>query len=288
MSVPSNPTVTVVVTEALKRAGRTTPTATMVADAITHQFQEVKADLRMAAPCHESLKTEAYTTLVRGLREYDWPAEAHKIEYVQVVDGSIDAGWVDTAQAGTTSSITLASTFSLTEDEMIGRRVFLVEGPGEGQRGFVIAWDNGTKIATFAAPVTVAITSATTYLVERQTWCVWGDPSWAASQSILPYSPLGPYRSTMRGRKIVLSSAPPRTCVLVWSYWASLDQLDEVGTVFVRHLREFRSLWLQGVDVKTCQRYDEDRYLTEAKLYDAMLTAYGGTACNVLQGTFTD
>ena len=107
MSVPSNPTVTVVVTEALKRAGRTTPTATMVADAITHQFQEVKADIRMAAPCHESLKTEAYTTLVRGLREYDWPAEAHKIEYVQVVDGSIDAGWVDTAQAGTTSSITL-------------------------------------------------------------------------------------------------------------------------------------------------------------------------------------
>jgi len=85
-----------------------------------------------------------------------------------------------------------------------------------------------------------------------------------------------------------LNYATDRIYALWWDYWANLDRLDEAGAVFIRHLREHRSLWVQGVAVKTMQRYDEDRYQLELSVYNDMLNAYAGYSAGVGQVTFTD
>lgn len=90
------------------------------------------------------------------------------------------------------------------------------------------------------------------------------------------------------GREMWLNYATDRIYALWWDYWANLDRLDEAGAVFIRHLREHRSLWVQGVAVKTMQRYDEDRYQLELSVYNDMLNAYAGYSAGVGQVTFTD
>ena len=288
MAIPSNPTVALVVAEGLRRGGRVTPTATMVTDATASMFQEVKTDINTIAGLHNDLKTESYTTVVRGMRDYYLPEDAQELAYAHMVLAPTAGDWIGTAQAGSTMTITLAAGFSLDEDSMIGRRIFMTGGSGSGQTAQVVAWDNATKVATFGATLSTATSATTTYLVEQVVYRVWINAKFGESFGSYPYAVHGDVDSTLRGRKLVFKQIPTQTAVIIWSYWAALDRLDEAGEVFVRHLRTNRSLWTQGIATKTNQRYDEDRYAIELKVYDAMLTAYGSTACCIREGTYTD
>lgn len=289
MSVPASPTIAQIVAEGLRRGGRTTPTATLITDATSSMFQEVKTDINTSSGLHPSLKTEDYTTVIRGMREYVWPEDAQEIAYAHVVTAPGDGGWIDTAQAGTTTTITLAATFDISETEMLGRRIFTTTiggGPGSGQMGYCIGWDNTTKIAT-VGEVWSAPNGTTTYLVEQVTYRVWVG-SMGAAFGTMPYTYYGEYLGQMRARRLVLQGTPPATSVLIWSYWSALNRLDEVSTTFIRHLNDHRSLWIQGVATKCNQRYDEDRYRTELDVYTSMLMAYSSEACGVREGTYTD
>ena len=289
MAVPGDTTVALVVAEGLRRGGRTAPSSTMIVDATATMFQEVKSDINTVAGLHPDLKTEEYSTYVRGMRDYLIPTAAQQIAYAHMVLAPTEGDWIATAQAGGANTITLSASFDLTEDEMIGRRIFTTGGTGSGQAGQVIGWDNATKIATLGAAWSTAPDNTTTYLVEQIVYRVYNNAAFAKvyGESV-PYSFYGDYNATMQGRKLVLTHGPRQTAVIIWSYWAALDRLDEAGEVFVRHLRTNRSLWVQGVATKTNQRYDEDRYTLELKVYDAMLAAYASGACNVIEGTYTD
>ena len=289
MAIPSDTTVALVVTEGLRRGGRTAPSSTMTTDAIATMFQEIKSDINTIAGLHPDLKTESYSTYVRGMREYTIPIDAQKLAYARMVLAPTDGDWIGTAQTGGASSITLSAAFDLTEDEMIGRRIFTTGGTGSGQSGYVISWNNTTKVAGMGAAWATAPNSTTTYLVEHVVFRIFNNASFARLYGDnTPYAFFGDYNATMRGRKLVLAHGPKQTAVIIWSYWAALDRLDETGDVFVRHMRDNRSLWIQGVATKCNQRYDEDRYALELKVYDAMLAAYASGACNVIEGTYTD
>jgi len=64
--------------------------------------------------------------------------------------------------------------------------------------------------------------------------------------------------------------------------------LDETDTIFVNLLRELRSVWIQGIAVKTMQRYDEDRYQLELGVYQQMLTYLTVQTTLVSQMQFRD
>jgi hypothetical protein len=71
-------------------------------------------------------------------------------------------------------------------------------------------------------------------------------------------------------------------------YFMDISKLDEAGDLFIQLLREWRSLWLQGVAVKTMQRFDEDRYQSELNVYQAMLTGLANQTCMIKPMYFKD
>ena len=57
-------------------------------------------------------------------------------------------------------------------------------------------------------------------------------------------------------------------------YSWNLTQIDETDSRFIKHLRERRHLWVQGVKVKTMAKFDDDRYGAEKQIWEQMLAQY--------------
>lgn len=123
MAVPSNLTPTQIVTEALKWGGRTVPTSAQITDGLTLYMAAVKSDMHRVAPCHPSLLTQTTVPTQIGLSKYDWPVDAEEISSINLIDTRDETGWTGSAQAGSSSSITLAAGFDSAGIEMRGRHV---------------------------------------------------------------------------------------------------------------------------------------------------------------------
>ena len=92
----------------------------------------------------------------------------------------------------------------------------------------------------------------------------------------------------MYGQTLYTDMAADKVYGLLWSYWSDLDRLDEAGALFVKLLREWNSVWIQGVTAYLCQRYDDDRAVSTMSLYQGMLLGLSTEACGVGQVRFTD
>lgn len=289
MAIPSDPTVTTVVTEALKRGGRTTPNAAQIAAAIEHQFREVKSDITQRSARHPSLETQYVTATADGVSRYVWPTDADDIRSLVLVTSDTTTRWNALAQSGGASAITLHASFDQHADEVKGKFIYLLSGTGANQFAQLTGYDNTTKLCAVDRAWTTNPAVNTRYLIgldHRKLYTF--DKPWSYDTIHAPYGRGVATHAAPVGREMWLDRPTDTIYALWWDYWANLDRLDETGAVFVRHLREHRSLWVQGVAVKTMQRYDEDRYQTELRVYDDMLTAYAGYSAGIGQVNFTD
>lgn len=289
MSIPSDPTVASIVTEALKRGGRVNPSATQISDATEHQFREVKSDITQRSSRHPSLITHSVIATVDGQSRYTWPTDADDIRSIVLVYAPTDNYWQSTAQAGGATSITLNASFSQDSSLVKGKYIFTLAGTGSLQVRQITAYNDGTKVATVDTAWTTNPAIGTTYhigLWHRKLYSA--DKPGTYDTLDVPYQRGTPYRASLVAREIWTDYATDLIYALWVDYWANLDRLDETGSVFVRHLRDHRSLWVQGIAVKTMQRYDEDRYMTELQVYNNMLDAYAGYSASVGQVQFTD
>lgn len=287
MAVPSNLTPTQIVTEALKWGGRTVPTSAQITDGLTLYMAAVKSDLHRVAPCHPSLLTQTTVPTQIGLSKYDWPTDAEEISSINLIDTRDETGWTGSAQAGSSSSITLAAGFDNAGIEMRGRYVHNTT-PAVTGKGQILTYDNTTKVAGLTTVDGTAFAAATPYMIEAMRWEVkkrtsYHMPAWEQS-----YELTRPKQMIMRGRTGVFDKAPDRVYIMEWEYWAALDRLDDAGAVFLRHLREWSALYLQGIGIRVMTRFDEDRRNTETQIYNQMLAEYASTACNIVDGTYTD
>ena len=125
-------------------------------------------------------------------------------------------------------------------------------------------------------------------MIEAMRWDIKKRTSYHMNSWEQSYELTRPKQMIMRGRTGVFDKAPDRVYIVEWEYWAALDRLDEAGTVFLRHLREWNALYFQGVGIRVMTRFDEDRRNTETQIYNQMLAEYASTACNTVDGTYTD
>lgn len=289
MAIPSAPTIASVVTEALKRGGRVSPSSTQISDATEHQFREVKSDITQRSARHPSLETQYVTATVDGQSRYAWPTDADDIRSITVIYAPTDDYWQGSATAGSTTTITLDASFSQDAGNVRGRFIYLLAGTGVNQFAQIIGYDNTTKVATFDRTLTTAPAAATLYHIGVEHRKIYTfDKPWGFDTLHAPYSRGTPYHAAPVGREMWFDQAADRISAIWWDYWANLDLIDEAGAVFLRHLREHRSLWLQGVAVKTMQRYDEDRYELELGVYQNMLDSYASYTAGIGQVHFTD
>ena len=287
MAVPSNLTPTQVVTEALKWGGRTVPTSSQITDGLTLYMAAVKSDLHRVAPCHPSLLTQTTVPTQIGLSKYDWPVDAEEISSINLIDTRDETGWTGTAQAGSSSSIALAAGFDNAGIEMRGRYVHNTT-PAVTGKGQILTYDNTTKVAGLTTVDGTAFAAATPYMIEAMRWEVKKRTSYHMNAWEQSYELTRPRQMIMRGRTGVFDKAPDRVYIMEWEYWAALDRLDDAGAVFLRHLREWSALYFQGIGIRVMTRFDEDRRNTETQIYNQMLAEYASTACNIVDGTYTD
>ena len=287
MAVPSNLTPTQVVTEALKWGGRTVPTSAQITDGLTLYMAAVKSDLHRVAPCHPSLLTQTTVPTQIGLSKYDWPVDAEEISSINLIDTRDETGWTGTAQAGSSSSITLAAGFDNAGIEMRGRYVHNTT-PAVTGKGQILTYDNTTKVAGLTTVDGTAFAAATPYMIEAMRWEVKKRTSYHMNAWEQSYELTRPRQMIMRGRTGVFDKAPDRVYIMEWEYWAALDRLDDAGAVFLRHLREWSAIYFQGIGIRVMTRFDEDRRNTETQIYNQMLAEYASTACNIVDGTYTD
>ena len=287
MAVPSNLTPTQIVTEALKWGGRTVPTSAQITDGLTLYMAAVKSDLHRVAPCHPSLLTQTTVPTQIGLSKYDWPVDAEEISSINLIDTRDETGWTGTAQAGSSSSITLAAGFDNAGIEIRGRYVHNTT-PAVTGKGQILTYDNTTKVAGLTTVDGTAFAAATPYMIEAMRWEVKKRTSYHMNAWEQSYELTRPKQMIMRGRTGVFDKAPDRVYIMEWEYWAALDRLDDAGAVFLRHLREWNALYFQGIGIRVMTRFDEDRRNTETQIYNQMLAEYASTACNIVDGTYTD
>lgn len=289
MAIPSNPSITSIVTEALKRGGRTVPTTQQITDATEHQFREVKSDISMRSARQHALETQYVTATVVGQSRYAWPTDADDIRSITLVQAPTDGYWQSTAQAGGATTITLNASFSQDAASVKGKFIYLLGGTGANQFAQVTGYDNTTKIATVDTTWATNPGAGTTYHLGVMHYKLYSfDKPWGYDVLSTPYQLSLPTHAAPVGREMWLDCASDSIYALWWDYWANLDRIDEAGTPFLRHLRDHRSLWLQGLAVKTMQRFDEDRYQLELQVYNNMLDAYAGYSAGIGQVNFTD
>lgn len=281
MAIDSDLTITNLVTEALKNAGRSNPTATQISEGTSYQFRRVKSDIALKSSRHEALKKQAVSVTVDGQSRYAWPTDAQYIKSVVLLEAPTD--WMGTATAGGATSITLAASLSITDSaDVKGRFLVTTGGTGSLQIKQITGWDNTTKVATVESAWVTNPASGTTYMIatdHRQLWSMDKAVEW----DMVPNPGLRgkAYGGALSGREFWLSAVPDKVYVLWWDYYAHLDLLDNAGSVVLGHIRQYYTLWSQGLSTWFCQRYDEDRYPTELKVYDELLTLYQAEASHV-------
>lgn len=288
MAVPVNPTPTLIVTQALKRAGRTTPTAAQITEAIDYALQEVKADIMLVAATHPNLLASSTTVTTRGQSRYAVPDDFNEQLNILLMDGPDD--WRGTAQGGGSSTITLAASTPGTAEDLIGKNILITSGPGVEEYRAIINYDSATKIATVDSNWVVNPASNSTYLVEQERLCLYPNDT-AADYDLIqgPTYLQRPISAALFGQEFILFPTPDKsTYGLLNRYWVDLSKLDETGTLFTQLLREWRSVWTQGVAVKSMQRFDEDRYQLELAVYKSMLDALASQSSTVRQVRFYD
>ena len=274
MAIDSDLSIANLVTEALKAAGRMNPTATAISEATAYQFRQVKADLAARGGRHYALLTNSVTATTAGLQRYPWPTAAREIQSVQILSGPED--WRGTAQGGASTTITLAASLSITDDEtVLGKYLATTGGTGSNQIRQITGWDNSTKVATVDSAWTTTPDSTTTYLIvtdHRKIWSIDKPSVWDTNPA--PAQRGRAYNGALVGRELWLDYTPDKVYVLWWNYWTHLDRLDNAGSVVLGHIREYYSTWHQGLVAKLCQRYQQIRYGTELQVYLNMLEAY--------------
>jgi hypothetical protein len=287
MASPNNPTVTTIVTEGLKRGGVVNPSSSQIASASENQLQEVKTDIGLICPDHPYLLTSTIIPCTIAQSRYAWPSDANTLQSVTLLDAP--DSFRGTATAGTTTTITLAADFDAASQDVQGKYLCLMSGTGSPQYRQIITYNNSTKVATVDSAWSTSPTSGTTYLIasyHRRLFDTTNRDDLAYSQ--IPYGQALPTAWASVGQEIWLDRAPDRAYALLVVYFADLDQLDESGSLFIRLLREWRSLWIQGIAVKTMQRYDDERYSNELVVYNGLLASFASKASAITQARFTD
>lgn len=283
MAIPAVPTVTTIVTQALKRAGRTQPTAVQIAEARDEALQEVKSDIMFKAPTHKNLIATATAVTMYGQQRYRTPSDYNIMDSITLLDGSEEARGL--ATAGTENTITLASTYNVNEADIIGKHILLTDGPGMTQVRQITNWNNSTKVAYVDVDWSENPTGATSYQVCHSAPVLW---PWATAPELdkvwTPTTLGTPKFAVLNGQEVLLYPLPDRASYgLQLRYYVDLSMLDEDGNTFRQLLREWRSLWIQGVAVKSMQRFDEDRYQLELGVYTALLDMLGSQTATVRQ-----
>lgn len=271
MPIPSDPTREDIILNGMREGGQYTVTASSAAytDFLAAQWETLKTEIWNACRTDRMLELDTCLVAPLGQSNLTLPSDFDSEVCLYLYDA--DDTYRGTAQAGGASSLTLASSFTEDPTNMYGRYLFLIGGLGSGQVRQIINYNNTTKVTTVDSAWTTTPDSTTAYLVGLVR---------SKLKRLDYFRPENPNRRPqfyMRiGVNLLVFPAGDKIYPILMTYRTNLTRLnDTTSTVFIKHLRERRNLWVEGVKTKTMARYDDDRYGQQKTIWERLLAQYG-------------
>jgi len=272
MAVPGDPTTLSVAAAAARQSGlqNASSVSTALMNYAADWFESVKGQLWSASTNDKLLDTTTVLLTAVGSRRLGvgLPSDFDHETALRVYDGAPeDRG---TFQAATADAVQLSSGFSAAASSTLGRYIFTLAGTGRAQAQSIATYNDTTKWATLDSSWTTTPSATTTYVVANRYWDL------DKHDFELGIHANGrPTRYRLIGTTTEVE--PPSDVIypLILFYGSNLTRLDENGYLFIRHLRERRPYWQQGLKVEVMAQYDDDRYGQELQRWEVMKANYG-------------
>lgn len=248
-----------------------TPSSGEQARALDQWFPEIKSDIWFDdGGSHALLETDALMLLTEGTHIYSLPTDFDAPKSFNVLDGDIR----DTAQAGTSTTITLVSTDSSESAGRIGKEIVLISGTGSGQKRQITGFNSTTKVATVDSAWSTNPNSTTGYLLVTEYHPLRIVDAETFNRVTGRTERERPEFGMIWGDKLYVELVPDKTYPMWYQYWVNIMQTDTADSNATHQdmLRTWRSLFTQGFHVKTLQNEDDDRYIPELTVYRDMIS----------------
>jgi len=272
MAIPTAPTPTTLVTEALKEYGFNNPSSSEITRAIDYGLELVKWQIWELGHTWDPLKTVYYHVTNEGVSKYTNPSDFDS--HLSLVRLAGDHDGLLTA-VGSASSITLAADEDAQVADVEGHLILITSGTGVNQAVQCDDYNTTTKVATMAESFETTPAIGDGYLIisqekgldqypisVRDKTSQWHDKS--PPNSYFPIS-----NSTYGGFE--LFPVPDDVYGIQQRYFANLLMVDLAGTRYATLLRRWHGVLVQGVLAWRLKQADDSRYSSEFLIYDQML-----------------
>jgi hypothetical protein len=267
MAAPSAPTLVTITTEALKRAGYSSPSAALLTRAQDEWMEEIKNDVWTLAKKIKALQATNVFVITKGEGLISYPADFSSDLSMVLMDcthyGVCQAG-------GGVTTAKLAADEDMGEEYPIGKKIilYLTADKTTAYESYVTAFNTTTKVATFSPAIAVTPDATYSYMVSDSHEPIKGPDHIIRLDELHNYAERGvPLKFYPVGDEdygnFYLFPVPYRGGDVPWAigqrYYANLITLDLASTLMATLYRRWRSLFIQGVRAKAFANKDDDR-----------------------------
>jgi hypothetical protein len=278
MATPTAPTATTLVTEALKKAGHSSPTASQITRAEDFFMNEIKNDIHTLAKKPKFMHTTSILVLTQGKKRYSNPPDYSSDMEMTLLSGT-NTG---TATAGAVGSITLDSTVSFNDSDIVGKDILVTANDGKGSMSEVTAWNDTTKVATVTPDFTDAPANGSEWTLIDAYDHLEQTPSFEFDRKVRNDTLLGrpthfmPVGSADEG-EFTLYPVPYTDDSSVYGvrlrFYANIMELDTTGTLMTKLYSTLRNIWIAGVKAKQFEQDEDSREFAAKQEYNSLLQA---------------
>lgn len=275
MGAPTQPTATLIVTEALNKYGIKSPTPAQITRASDYGLELTKDLIWMKGKRWKSLLAETYLKIVANQTIINLPADFEDFKTITVMDGLIRGA---VTGSPTTTSIPLTSLDGTPSSANYGNRMIISYQGADS----TLTSGQGTTLTAYAAPnatVSPALSSApasgdTVLISDRQypaniKWV--GEYDEMFYPSVIAYPTEFYHQPGTTVGTLLLNRIPDKVYYARLRYYISLQMLDTSGTRYSTILRRWKPVFVQGVYVWLLEDNSDDRFNAQMQKLGDML-----------------
>lgn len=277
MAAPTAPTQDSMVVEAFSKHS-ITPTSAQKTQAKDEWMQEIKNDIWLKTSKNgKALKfnfLQSHSVLIPtiGKSRYALPSDYSSGLSMGIRDGNARG----TAQAGSSSSITLAAAETIGESTAIGKEIFIISGTGIGSVSQCTAYDESTKVAAVEPDFDTAPNNTSGYMVAEEYYPLTKQSIRDYDKVLNPTDKYLPWTWHQIGDddsgEFILKPCPDKVYALQLRYYVDLMFVDLAGTLMTTIYKRARNVFVYGVYAKLLEKLkNPDRNNAHAKYYDMLM-----------------
>jgi hypothetical protein len=271
MSIPTQPTETTIIQKGYRLFGRKNPTSADITNA-QDAIAQVKSDLMDEGREWAFLRRTVFTSMTINVNHIQAPTDYFKLIKAVIFDGTRR----DTAQAGASTTVTLASADNGGDEDTVGKDIVITSGTGLGQLRQIKSYDSSTKVATVDEAWETNPDATSVYLIVDEQNQVHLHQIWNYGEIELTHlkdqpTKLYHFADDAEG-DFYFNATPDKVYVIRLDYYADLRKEDtDTGTNvrYARILRLIEQVFVQGVFVWLLQ--NDARFGIEMQKYASML-----------------